>query len=506
MAVNWKPKTPLPDINKLGAVPGSFWHGLRARLETLGVHEDALRQFDFVGPDLGDLFRLPLQQWKARQQGDLASLAVAFLRLQEAVSWGELQQLFGGELAHGMLEAGFAAKLEGDGEAAPSFVCTLRLGALDGQWILADRHLYDADAVMGSSAATGRIHTATAVESRAWERDASLLDLGCGGGALALGLGRLAHTVAGCDISPRAVVLAHINATLNGLEDEHQPEFREGDLFAPFSARRFSRIVCQPPFLPEAGVSATFATGGSLGDAITLRILREIGDYLAPDGRAILCVEWAGGDDAAAANFGDWRTRVQQTLAGQGIMGIHCELFRTPAEDYCTLLAPYLFPPSDSGYGDFLKSMLHHYQRVGIRWIDLVLHFLEPAGAGQPVHAVRQVPLASLEHVTAGYADAAFRALRLAGMADPFLLASKLRAPAGFRVAGLDAVQPESAEVEFGPESLLHGGQLPVSAIAILEAAEGIRCDEMLQLLPGSSEESIALIRQMLLQGLIFAE
>jgi methylase of polypeptide subunit release factors len=489
LANNW-----LPEIGPLAALPAPFWAQLAARLDAIGLDESVLRRFDFIGPDLGDAFRLPLQQWSARAEGTLPALAVAFLRLQEPVSWAELQQLFGGTLAKEMRAAGLAFE-----SASNQFAFALRLGSLGGVRILADRHLLHPDAVMGSSAATSRIFTAAAIDSVPLPAEASLLDLGCGGGALALALRTLATRVTGCDISSRAVSLARINAMLNGLSNGDSPEFREGDLYAPFENNRFTRIVCQPPFIPESGTAATFASGGPLGDAITLRVLHGLADHLTPNGRAVLCVEWAGGDAHP------WRQRVLDALAHHPMHGIHCELFRTPMEDYCTLLAPYLHPPASPGYGPFLKQMLDHYKRQGITSIDLVLHFLEPAPDLVARHAVRQVPLGSLDHVTAGYADAALAALRLAHAPDEALASTPLRSPHGFRVLSPADPQADAVDVEFAPEALLPNGQLPAIAASVLAlAADGLDASEILAALPGSAEANQTLLRQLLAQGLLF--
>jgi SAM-dependent methyltransferase len=380
------------------------------------------------------------------------------------------------------------------------------MGALNGMRILGDRALFHPDAVMGPSAATSRIFHAAATDTMPWGPDASLLDLGCGGGALALALWPHAAVRLGADISQRAIRMAAMNRMLNaGLSNEPSPVFAQGNLFAPVAGRRFRRIVCQPPFLPDTGSGSTFSAGGPWGDAITMDILRQLHNHLEPEGRAVLCVEWAASSDHHdGAPL--WRSRVRQATAGQPLLGLHCELFRTSAEDYCTLLAPYLHPLGQPAYGNFLRRMLHHYQQQGIEWIDLVVHFFQPALDCPPVQAVRQVPLSALDHVTAQYADRGFQAMRLANAPDPALLAANLLAPAGFRVVALHPHPPPNVTVEFAPESLLAGGHLPLEAVAVLEAASGISGQEVLSMLPGSREENLNLIRQMLLQGLLFAE
>jgi SAM-dependent methyltransferase len=481
----------------LAAVPDEVWRQLADRLDALGIDEDKLRSFDFLGPEVGDPLRLPLQQWKARAEGSVAALGVACLRLQEAVSEQEVNHLFGNELATEMIRRGLLVQV-----ADEQFGFALRLGALEGKFILSDPNLFHPDSVMGSSAATSRIYVAAAIDSAPWPDDGSLLDLGCGGGALALALAPLARQVYGYDISARAVDLAHVNAVLNRLDlAEQHIEFQRSDLFDGFAGCRFSRIVCQPPFIPDIGDGATFASGGALGDAVTLRVLRQLGQHLSARGRAVLCVEWA------VSEAERWQDRVQDALNGQGLIGIHCELFRTPAEDYCTLLSAYLHPVGSAGYGEFLKRMLAHYRQQGIHAIDLVLHFVEVAGEAPELHAVRQVPLTSLDHVTAGYADRALAALRLSGAENDALLRAAPQPPEGFAVAEEDPDGDGFLEVAFAPESLLPSGRLPMQAVDVLQAAvESVSVDEMLERLAGEPAEALLLIRQMLAQGLLFAD
>jgi release factor glutamine methyltransferase len=81
--------------------------------------------------------------------------------------------------------------------------------------------------------------------------NATILDVGCGSGAvgvtLALELPRAA--VFACDISPDAVEVARENA--RRLNAAGRIEIRCGDLFAPFEGRRFDLVVSNPPYVPS---------------------------------------------------------------------------------------------------------------------------------------------------------------------------------------------------------------------------------------------------------------
>jgi release factor glutamine methyltransferase len=75
----------------------------------------------------------------------------------------------------------------------------------------------------------------------------TVLDLGTGSGAAALGAARLGARVVAVDINPAAVRCARINALLNQLEA--RIEVRHGDLFAPVAGERFDLILFNPPFV-----------------------------------------------------------------------------------------------------------------------------------------------------------------------------------------------------------------------------------------------------------------
>jgi len=80
----------------------------------------------------------------------------------------------------------------------------------------------------------------------------SILDLGTGSGALALGLARafLQARVVGVERSAEALGLARENAKNNGLEE--RVEFAAGDWFEPVeTGGHFDWIVANPPYLTE---------------------------------------------------------------------------------------------------------------------------------------------------------------------------------------------------------------------------------------------------------------
>jgi methylase of polypeptide subunit release factors len=115
-----------------------------------------------------------------------------------------------------------------------------------------------------------------------------IIDLGCGsgaGGLLAASL--LAGTgpqIVLTDINPRALRFSRVNAALNGIPNV---ETREGDLFAG-TLGTFDLIVANPPYLVDPGERLYRHGGGELGFALSLRIVAEGIERLAPGGRLVL--------------------------------------------------------------------------------------------------------------------------------------------------------------------------------------------------------------------------
>jgi 16S rRNA (guanine1207-N2)-methyltransferase len=74
----------------------------------------------------------------------------------------------------------------------------------------------------------------------------SILDLGCGYGALGIVAARLSEggRVVLTDVNERAVALARANVAANGIRNA---EVRFGDLYAPVADVFFDHILCNPP-------------------------------------------------------------------------------------------------------------------------------------------------------------------------------------------------------------------------------------------------------------------
>src|SRR5690242_4570635 len=80
-------------------------------------------------------------------------------------------------------------------------------------------------------------------------RDRDVLDVGTGGGALAVAAARAgARSVTAVDLSLRSVATAWLNSRLA----RTRVRVHRGDLFAPVAGRRFGLVLSNPPYVPAA--------------------------------------------------------------------------------------------------------------------------------------------------------------------------------------------------------------------------------------------------------------
>jgi len=114
------------------------------------------------------------------------------------------------------------------------------------------------------------------------EEAVKALDLCSGSGIQAISASRYAASVIGVDVQPRAIRFARFNAQLNGIDNV---EFRMGDLYAVVSGEKFDTILANPPFVPSPDSSLTFRDGGTEGESILRRIIKESPEHLTPTGR-----------------------------------------------------------------------------------------------------------------------------------------------------------------------------------------------------------------------------
>ncbi|WP_427912901.1 methyltransferase [Ramlibacter sp. MMS24-I3-19] len=115
-----------------------------------------------------------------------------------------------------------------------------------------------------------------------------ILDMGCGAGPGGLAAAQHARAAQPrlvlADINPRALRFAAANAALAGWQDV---TFAQGDLFGAVDGA-FDFIVANPPYLNDAAQRTYRHGGGRWGEGLSVRIVREGVERLAPGGRLVL--------------------------------------------------------------------------------------------------------------------------------------------------------------------------------------------------------------------------
>lgn len=126
---------------------------------------------------------------------------------------------------------------------------------------------------------------------------ARIVDVGCGSGAggIAAALTAQAPRLVLTDINARALAFAAANAAQAGCGDV---QLAQGDLYAPLEGM-FDLVVANPPYLNDASQRAYRHGGGRFGEALSIRLVHEGLERLAPGGRLVLYtgVAISGGAD-----------------------------------------------------------------------------------------------------------------------------------------------------------------------------------------------------------------
>ncbi|MEJ7599581.1 MAG: class I SAM-dependent methyltransferase [Kofleriaceae bacterium] len=117
------------------------------------------------------------------------------------------------------------------------------------------------------------------------DRAQRCVDVGCGSGAGALSLASRVDRLVLADINPQAVRFARVNAELAGVTD--RVELVTGDLFAPV-AGDLDLVIANPPYLLDDGHRIYRDGGGSAGEGLAVRIVREGLARLVSGGRLVL--------------------------------------------------------------------------------------------------------------------------------------------------------------------------------------------------------------------------
>jgi SAM-dependent methyltransferase len=271
----------LSDVSRFASLPADRWRALADRLRAIGA-EAAYEKAAEIGGQLFPPMSLPLRRWHLERMGGPVADALLLLALDQAIAADAARAAIGGDLFDALAGAGlFVPAGEGLLRAA------VKLWMFDDLFYFADDLGQGGEAVMGPAQFTSTLMRLAGASAGASE---SALELGCGAAVAAIHLARRFRRVVATDINPRAIVLARVNAALNGVDNV---EVRLGDLYEPVAGERFDLVVCQPPFIakPDEAPDATYMYGGKRGDELPLRMTAGIAAHLGPQGRGLVVME-----------------------------------------------------------------------------------------------------------------------------------------------------------------------------------------------------------------------
>jgi SAM-dependent methyltransferase len=292
---------------------------------------------------------------------------------------------------------------------------------------------------------------------------ARALDVGCGAGTLALWLAASCDHVVATDVSPRAVAFVRINCWLNGIGNV---ECRVGDMFAPVAGEAFDLVTAQPPFVSrdDDAPATTFLFGGARGDELSVRLLRELGDHLAPGGMAILYVEWpiVEGDPSL-------ETRVREAvgpLADRSVFLVEWE--DANVEEHCAAYATIGHPLRDDECELAAIRRREHFERTKIRSLRPTFTVVRRDPGGTPLGWTASVPgrAAAKTWLSRAQLDGRIEARDLLARGRSAIQDARLRVPEGVSLVE----RGEQVEVSFAAGGLSGPLQMSVGSARLVTA------------------------------------
>ena len=381
-------------------------------LRAIGLDEGFVAKVARVGDRLDDPLRAPMRAWHARRLSEPAAAAMRLFLLHDPVTEEEAACAVGD-----LLPLRACGLLSGAGDVVTSPVHLALAGSL---LVFGDRFA-SADAVPPLNAVTAALARAALPRAPV---DAAL-DLGCGAGALALAMAKVARRVVATDVNPRALSWARFNARLNAIAGL---DLRLGHLFDPVPEERFDLVVSQPPFVARrAGADpSAFAHGGERGDELALQVLAGAATHLTPDGRAIVLADWPLFD-------GDpLDTRVRAALGDACVDALVLQSPGKNLDEYCTSIAAAEHPCLDEAFARAACAQRDHFERLGVRGVAQGLVILQASAA-------RRSALVAVRHghdapIASAIVDRIVAAHALASGSEGSLRAARLRMPSGTRL------------------------------------------------------------------------
>jgi len=216
---------------------------------------------------------------------------------------------------------------------------------------------------------------------------ARALDLGCGGGYLALRLAAHAAAVCATDVSVRALRQGRLNAALNGIG---HVQFAVSDRFAALQRRRFQLITGNLPFVISPESRFVFRDAGLRGDGFLASVVRATGRHLTEGGIAQYLAQWAHGPDEEQQDGGAEEARLARWVRPAGCDALIIRLEREPVDVYASRwLAGPGAPLSADERARRMARWMAYYRRLGIRAISTGLFCLRRRAAARHLFAIQ---------------------------------------------------------------------------------------------------------------------
>jgi SAM-dependent methyltransferase len=444
----------LPSLARVSSAPAATLRAFGRKLASIGVSRAAAAPIVEAAHAVAPGLRQPIRAFHLRRLDTPVGHAMRMFLFSDPVTIDEARSALG-ELTDVLIDLGLLERCAGGGFASP-FV----LSIIDDLLILSDDLAHGQDAVMGFGETTVELCGAAFPRQNVQR----VLDLGCGSGTAALLLAKRARAVVGVDINPRAVALSKINAAINGVANV---EFRVGDLFAPVAGEAFDLIVSQPPFVPRPqglGASA-FLYGGPRGDELSLSLLGKLAPHLAPNGRALLVVEWPDHGTEALD------VRLRKAIDTGDVSLLLLRMPHTELDGHAVNYAAGLHPTLGRPFEQEARVRREHLEQMGIRALLPTLLVIERADPTPGWTMTVTIEALSRVSFTSERIDRLMLAQAVAASPER-LLASRLRMPAGTLLSqeqvGPGAEAPSTLHARFAPAALIPPLQLTIELLGLL--------------------------------------
>jgi carbamoyltransferase len=283
--------------------------------------------------------------------GDLIRL---FL-LRASVSQNNVRNIFGDELFLTLVTLGVLINTDDLWKSQCDLFCAEGLYfATDHRYIMQTEDKLDEEPVMYVGLdSIGLVHTAPRFPTN------RVLDLCCGSGIQGLVASRYAKEVIGVDITPRAIRFARFNAQLNGVQNI---SFLQGNLYEAVKGQRFDTILANPPFVPSPKRQIRFRDGGTTGEEILERIIKDSATYLTEEGKLFIVSD--------LVNVQTYESKLARWWRGNPA---HKLVFCTADRDDILFAIPHsraAFGQSFQQYNVELDQWLHNFRAAGLKTVN----------------------------------------------------------------------------------------------------------------------------------------